>query len=276
MDTYSKAQEAKAYVNSKFGESQIKTAIITGTGLSGISDEIKIDGTLSYGQIPHLKTATVSSHDSKLIKGVLGGKEVYLMLGRFHYYEGFEMDQITFPVRMLQALGVENLIFLNATGGLNAAFNAGDIVVVKDHIYLMPINPLRGENDQRLGPRFPDMSAVYSADFRAFAERACSNLDENYKEGVYVCWQGPSLETPAEYGYLHQIGADLVGMSTIPEVIVAKHASMKVMVLSVVTNVCYPLEKIKETTIEEVIETAQKSIPKLNKLIKEIITQIDE
>lgn len=273
MNTFEKAQEAANFIRNSLGESLPKTAIITGTGLSDISVEMTNSKVLYYKDIPNFPQGTVPSHKNQLIKGTLNEKEVLLLVGRFHYYEGFEMEEVCFSVRVLQQLGVEEIIFTNATGGLNPDFEAGEIIVVKDHIYLMPINPLRGDNDERIGPRFPDMSQVYDQNMRSKMKLSYNDLSINYKEGVYVCWQGPSLETPAEYKYLHTIGADLVGMSTIPEVIAAIHSGIKVMVLSVVTNVCFPPEKIMKTTIEDVINVANNSSPKLIKLIKTFLAK---
>lgn len=270
MDTYSKSIEAKEFIRSILGESQIDLAIITGTGLSDIYQEIKQPIEIAYMEIPHFPVGTIETHQNKLIFGQLEGKQVLLLIGRFHYYEGKTMEQITFPIRVLQQLEVNKILFTNASGGLNEAYEAGEIIMVNDHINLMPENPLRGPNDQRLGMRFPDMSTVYDLKMREIIKSSSPQI----KEGVYVCWQGPSLETPAEYRFLHRSGADLVGMSTVPEVIVARHSGISVMVLSIVTNVCYPPEKIKPTTIEEVIAVARQSTPKLIFLIKNLLRSI--
>jgi purine-nucleoside phosphorylase len=195
------------------------------------------------------------------------------MAGRFHYYEGYSMQQITFPIRVLKALGVNEIWISNVSGSTNAAMEAGDLVFLKDHINLLPENPLRGENDERLGMRFPDLSNTYDRTLTARAIAIAKERNIRAHEGVYVALQGPNLETPAESNFLHRIGGDVVGMSTVPEVLVAKHSNMKIMVVSIVSNQCFPIENIKETTLESVIEVAQKAAVQMAIILKTLIRE---
>lgn len=269
---YEHIQEAVTFIRSKT-DFQPTKGIILGTGLGALVDEIEVSAEIPYSDIPHFPLSTVESHKSKLVFGLLAGKPVVAMAGRFHYYEGYSMKQVTFPVRVMKFLGIQQLIVSNVSGSTNQHIFAGDIVFIKDHINLQPENPLRGVNDERLGPRFPDMMKVYDRELnkRALAIAAENNIRAH--EGIYVCLSGPNLETPAEYNYLHQIGGDLVGMSTVPEVIVARHMSIPVFALSVVSNQCYPTEVITETTLEEVIELGKKTAPKMCFLVKELIKE---
>ncbi|MFT4666528.1 MAG: purine-nucleoside phosphorylase [Polaribacter sp.] len=269
---YEKIQEALRYIQSQT-TFQPQFGIILGTGLGGLIDEIQIDFSIPYKDIPYFPEPTVESHKGQLIFGHLSGKAVVAMAGRFHYYEGYSMKQVTFPVRVLKMLGIERLIISNVSGSTNAAIEAGDIVFVKDHINLHPENPLRGANDERLGPRFPDMLNAYD---RELNQKALTIARENNipaHEGVYVGLQGPNLETPAEYNYIHRIGGDLVGMSTVPEVIVARHMELPVFVLSVVSNKCYPIESIVPTTLESVLALAKKAEPRMRLIVKKLLEQ---
>jgi len=196
------------------------------------------------------------------------------MAGRFHYYEGYSMQQVTFPVRVLKFLGIERLIISNVSGSTNAAFEAGDIVFIKDHINLQPENPLRGVNDERLGPRFPDMLDTYDRPLNAKALAIAKANNIRAHEGVYLALQGPNLETPAEYNFIHRAGADVVGMSTVPEVIVAKHMSLPIFVISIVSNKCFPIENITQTTVEAVIQLANEAEPKMRLIVKEILKEL--
>lgn len=250
---------------------QPEYGIILGTGLGHLTDDVEIVAEIPYTEIPHFPESTVQSHEGKLVFGHLSGRKVVVMAGRFHYYEGYSMLQVTFPVRVLNLLGVHRLIITNVSGGIHADYFAGDLVVIRDHINLQPENPLRGENDDRLGSRFPDMLHVYDAEMNARAVAIAQGLGYRVHLGVYAAVQGPNLETPAEYEYLHRIGADLVGMSTVPEVIVARHMGTPVCVISIVSNKCYPLDAIRETTVDDVIAVANAAEPKMRAVIKELI-----
>lgn len=245
--------------------------IILGTGLSALADEISIVAEIDYSAIPHFPVSTVQGHRSKLILGFLEGQAVVAMAGRFHYYEGYSMQQVTFPVRVLKMLGIERLFISNAAGSVNPNIEAGDLVFVKDHINLQPEHPLRGPNDERLGPRFPDLLKTYDRLLNQKALDIAKKYSIAAHEGVYVALQGPNLETPAEYIFLHRIGGDVVGMSTVAEVLVAKHMDLPVFVVSVVSNKCYPIETIRETTLEDVIALASETEPKLRLVLKALI-----
>lgn len=263
-------QEAAAFIRTKTSL-QPRTGIVLGTGLSTLADDIEPEVVISYGEIPHFPVSTVQSHAGKLIFGKLAGKEVVAMAGRFHYYEGYSMQQITFPIRVFKALGVEILILSNAAGSTNSNIEAGDLVFIRDHINLQADNPLRGPNDERLGPRFPDMLHAYDPDLIWKALDLARKHGIPAHSGVYVALQGPNLETPAEYEFMHRIGADVVGMSTVPEVLVARHMDMKVFAVSVVSNKCYPLEEIRKTTVDDVIAMVQSVEPKVGMIVKELL-----
>ena len=250
---------------------QPQTGIILGTGLGHLTDDVVVQAEIAYRDIPHFATSTVESHQGRLLFGTLGGHPVVIMAGRFHYYEGWSMQQVTFPVRVLQALGIEQIIITNVSGGMNAHLKAGDLVIVRDHINLLPEHPLRGENDDRLGPRFPDMLHTYDLAWRQQALAIAKKHGIRATEGVYSALQGPNLETPAEYEMLHRLGSDCTGMSSIPEVLVARHAGLRVLMISLVSNVSYPLSAIRETTAAEVIATAGAAEPKLRLLIRELL-----
>jgi len=250
--------------------------IILGTGLGGLVNEIESDAVLDYEEIPHFPLSTVESHHGKLIFGKLGGKDVVAMQGRFHFYEGYTMRQVTFPVRVMgsaMGLGIRTLITSNAVGGMNRSFRKGDLMVISDHINLQGDNPLIGPNDEELGPRFPDMSEPYSKKLIALAEKSAKRMKIKIRKGVLVAVQGPNLETRAEYRFLRTIGADAVGMSTVPEVIVAVHMGMNVLSFSIITDECFP-ETLKPVTVREVIEVASKAEPKLTRIMKEVVKRI--
>ncbi len=267
---YEQIQEAVAFIKSKTSfEPQF--GIILGTGLGNLVDEIDVEATIDYKDIPHFPVSTVQSHKGKLIFGTLAGRSIVAMAGRFHYYEGYSMQQVTFPVRVLKFLGIERLIISNVSGSTNAAFEAGDIIFIKDHINLQPENPLRGVNDERLGPRFPDMKETYDRALNTKALAIAKSNNIRAHEGVYLCLQGPNLETPAEYNFIHKIGGDVVGMSTVPEVIVAKHMELPIFVVSVVSNKCFPIDEIKKTTLEDVIQLAKEVEPKMRLIVMEIL-----
>lgn len=250
-----------------------RIAIILGTGLGGLRNNIHDQVIIPYSEIPNFPVSTVEGHSGNLIFGTLGGKRVIAMQGRFHYYEGYDMKQVTFPVRVFKALGVETLFVSNAAGGMNKEFKVGDIMTITDHINLFPENPLRGKNYNELGPRFPAMTAAYSQRLIDIADKIAAGNDIRLMHGVYVGTPGPTFETPAEYEYFRIIGGDAVGMSTVPEVIVANHASMEVYGISVITDLGG--KDIKEVpTHEEVQLAAQKAEPKMVKLIEGIIENI--
>ncbi len=243
-----------------------RVGVILGTGLATFADQVDADVAIKYDEIPHFPRSTAPGHNGNLLCGAVAGVPVVTMEGRFHLYEGYPLDQITLPVRVMHALGIELLIVSNASGGLNPYYAVGDIMVIDDHINLMGSNPLVGINDDELGPRFPDMSAPYD---RALVARALEIARlENFvaHSGVYVALSGPNYETRAEYRFLRRIGADVVGMSTVPEVIVAAHAGLRVLALSVVTNVCRP-DALSPTSAQCVIDAAQTAEPKLRKIV---------
>ena len=245
--------------------------IILGTGLGSLAEGIKVEEKISYKDIPFFPVSTVESHAGWLIFGMLSGKKVVAMQGRFHYYEGYDLKQVTFPVRVMKALGAKILVVSNACGGLNPLFRAGDIMAITDHINLLGSNPLFGPNDESLGPRFPDMCACYDPELIALAENVALNLGMRLQKGVYVAVAGPNLETGAEYRFLRSIGADVVGMSTVPEVIVARHQDMKVLGFSLVTDMGLP-DALKPTNLAEILKTAANAEP----LLKRIMTRAVE
>jgi len=267
---YDQIQEAVAFIRQRTNF-QPATGIILGTGLSRLADEIAAGTAIDYKDIPHFPVSTVQSHRGQLIFGKLAGAPVVAMAGRFHYYEGYTMQQVTFPVRVMKALGVERLIVSNAAGSTNAAIEAGDLVFIKDHINLQPENPLRGPNDERLGVRFPDLLHTYDRAMLAQATAIAQANGIRAHEGVYAALTGPNLETPAEYRHLHTIGGDVVGMSTVPEVLVAKHAGMRIFVVSVVSNKCFPIEEIRETSLEDVLAVVESAEPKVALVVRELL-----
>lgn len=247
--------------------------IILGTGLGGLVKEIKIEHEIDYSELPHFPLSTVESHRGKLIFGTIGDKKVVAMQGRFHYYEGYTMQQITYPVRVMKYLGVKTLLVSNACGGMNPVYRRGDVMLMDDHINLLGDNPLIGKNEDELGPRFPDMSEAYSRELIRIAEEVALDNKIKVQKGVYVAVSGPNLETRAEYRFLRAIGADVVGMSTIPENIVANHMGMKVLGFSIVTDECFP-ESLKPVNVEEIIAAAMAAEPKMTLIMKEVIKRI--
>ena len=271
QDYTKKIQEAADYIRQHW-KVRPKAGIILGTGLGSVAAEIRSTVTLDYGSIPHFPVSTTIGHAGQLVCGMLEGVGVVAMEGRFHAYEGYCHRQITFPVRVMKALGAELLIASNACGGLNPQFALGDIMVIEDHINLMNGNPLIGPNDEALGPRFPDMSAPYD---RVLIERSLEIARrENFaaQKGVYVAVTGPNLETRAEYRFLRGIGADVVGMSTVPEVLVAVHAGMRVLGLSIVTDMCLP-DALESADIQRILSTAAEAEPKLRKIVLGVVAQ---
>lgn len=271
---YDHIQEAVAYIRSQT-DFKPRYGIILGTGLGNLTDVIETVAEIPYKDIPHFPVSTVQSHKGKLVFGHLNGKPVVAMAGRFHYYEGYTMQQITFPVRVLKFLDIRRLFISNAAGSSNQHIDAGDIVFLKDHINLQADNPLRGPNDERLGPRFPDLLNTYDRSLNAKALEIARANNIRAHEGVYVALQGPNLESPAEYHFMHVIGADVVGMSTVPEVLVAKHMELPVFAISAVSNKCYPIEEIKETSVEDVIAMAGEIEPKMRLVVEQIMDYLD-
>lgn len=262
--------ESAEYIRNRAGGEMPKTAIILGTGLGALVDYIEDKLEIPYQEIPNMPVSTVEGHSGKLIFGTLGGKRIIAMQGRFHYYEGYDMKQVTFPVRVFRALGVDTLFVSNAAGGMNPKFVVGDVMVITDHINLFPENPLRGKNYNELGPRFPAMTEAYDKKLVAMADQVAAELGIHLVHGVYVGTPGPTFETPAEYEYFRIIGGDAVGMSTVPEVIVANHASMRVFGLSVITDLGGK-EITQVPTHEEVQLAAEKAQPKVVAVMRELV-----
>jgi purine-nucleoside phosphorylase len=252
---------------------QPQIGIILGTGLGGLAEEIAVEATVPYQDIPGFPLSTVESHAGRLLLGRLGNRPVVAMQGRFHRYEGYGLGEVTFPVRVMRALGARVLIVSNACGGMNPLWSPGDLVLLSDHINLLGDNPLVGPNDERLGPRFPDMSAPYDPELRALARAAALELGITLREGVYVAVPGPNLETRAEYRMLRGMGADLVGMSTVPEVIVAAHAGMRTVGISIITDQCLP-DALEPADIGRIIATAGRAEPSLTRLITRLVERL--
>ena len=247
--------------------------IVLGSGLGGLVNEIEILHALPYTSIPNFPVSTVKGHGGKLILGMLGGKKVIALQGRFHFYEGYTMQEVTFPIRVFQALGIKKLLLSNAAGGMNPNFQVGDIVFINDHINLMPSNPLIGKNHDELGPRFPDMSEPYDPQMIAVAKQIANKHGFRSHIGVYAAVSGPCFETPAEYRYIRTIGSDLVGMSTVPEVIVARHGGTPCFAVSIVTDLG-GFETAQKVSHEEVLEVATAAEKKLTTIIKEMLAQL--
>jgi len=252
---------------------ETEIAIILGTGLGGLVKEIDIAFCIPYSEIPNFPVSTVEGHKGQLIFGQLGGKNVIAMQGRFHYYEGYSMKDVTFPVRVMKAMGVKTLFVSNASGGLNPKFKVGDLMMINDHINMFGDNPLMGPNIKELGPRFPDMSQPYNLHLRNLALKIALKNQIDLKEGVYVGVAGPTFETPAEYRMFRILGGDAIGMSTVPEVVVARHMDMDVFGISIITDSGVPGE-IKEISHEEVQEVAMLAEPKMSLIIKELIAAL--
>lgn len=247
-----------------------EVAIILGTGLGNLVKKVKIEAELEYSKIPHFPVSTVQSHAGKLIFGTLSGKKVAVMEGRFHCYEGYTPQEVTFPVRVLKELGAKTLIVSNAAGGLNLGYRKGELVLLEDLINFMGVNPLVGPNDERIGPRFPDMCAPFSARLAGITEEAARSIKTPVRRGVYIGVMGPNLETRAEYRMMRNWGADVVGMSTVPEVIAGVHMGMEILGISIVTDVCDP-DHLEPVDIKEIIKTANEAGPKLDRLIEAAI-----
>lgn len=272
QNRFEKIQESAAFLKNKTAL-QPQIGIILGSGLGGLTEMVEAPVPVLYEEIPNFPVATVAGHKGQIIFGTLRGVPVLMMAGRFHYYEGYGMDEVTFPVRVMRALGIETLIVSNAAGAMNAAYRVGDIVLIRDHVNLFPEHPLRGPNDERLGPRFPDMSEPYSKMLLAKAKEIATAQNLKVHEGVYIGLQGPTFETRAEYEWLYRIGGDVVGMSTVPEVIVARHGGMHVFGASIVTDIGIREEE-NIITHEEVLAAANAAAPKLAQLVAGLVAAI--
>ncbi|MBL7917326.1 MAG: purine-nucleoside phosphorylase [Bacteroidia bacterium] len=262
-----------ASIREKTNNFNPQIGIILGTGLGGLVKEITVEHVIPYNEIPNFPVSTVEGHSGKLIFGKLGGKNVMAMQGRFHYYEGYNMKQITFPVRVMKAMGIHTLVVSNASGGMNPEFEVGEIMIINDHINLFPDNPLIGKNNNDLGPRFVDMSEAYKKSYIDLAKKIALENKIRVKEGVYAGLTGPCFETPAEYRYLWRIGADAVGMSTVPEVIVAKHSGINCFGISIITDLGVE-GVVQNVSHEEVQQVANAQEPKLTFIVKELISRI--
>src|SRR5215217_4667548 len=263
--------ETVEYIKRKTSNFQPEIGIVLGTGLGGLVGDIEIKYSLMYSNIPNFPISTLEFHSGKLIFGTLNGKKIVAMQGRLHYYEGYSMQQITFPIRAMKALGIVHLFVSNAAGSLNPEFKKGDLMVICDHINLQPESPLRGINDSDMGPRFPDMSLPYNRKLVAAALNIASTHNITCHKGVYIAVAGPNLETKAEYKYLRIIGGDAVGMSTVPEVIVANHMGLPVFAISVLTDEGFP-EDLQPVSLQEIIDTAAKAEPKMTQILSQLIS----
>lgn len=272
MELLNQIQEAKDFLQQK-GIISADIGVVLGTGLHELISHVNVIDNIRYADIPHFPVATVELHKGNLIYGDLGNKKVLIMQGRFHAYEGYSLQDVVFPIRVMKSVGIKALFLSNAAGGINLSFKKGDLVLVDDHINLLYGNPLTGRNVDQLGPRFPDMSEPYDLELKMVLQQKALSLDINLKKGVYAAVHGPNLETKAEYRYLKIIGADLVGMSTVPEVIAANHMQLPCAAISVITDECDP-DNLKPVNIEEIIEVAGKADKKLSRLLAETITQL--
>ncbi|MCL2219254.1 MAG: purine-nucleoside phosphorylase [Chitinispirillia bacterium] len=268
-ELFEMVQEAERFIRSKTSVAP-EVGIILGTGLGRLADSITVETAISYEDIPHFPVSTVESHAGKLLMGSISGKPVMAMQGRFHFYEGYTMQQIVFPVRVMKFMGVKTVIVSNACGGINPLFPPGTLMVITDHINLLPGNPLTGPNDNRIGPRFPDMSEPYSNELINLASKIALENKIKLERGVYASMSGPSLETRAEYRMLKTLGADVIGMSTVPEVIAAVHAGLKVLGISVITDSCLP-DALEPATLDKILAAAALAEPSLVKLVEKVM-----
>ena len=271
-EVYTHFRETMEYIR-RYYQGSVEIGIVLGTGLGRLAESIEKEVQLAYNFIPHFPISTVESHFGRLIFGTLGGKKVVAMQGRFHYYEGYTMYQITYPIRIMKLLGAHTLLLSNAAGAVNLTYKLGDLMIIRDHINLLPENPLRGINLDQFGPRFPDMSQPYERTLIAKAKSIAQSLGIPVQEGVYAAVQGPNLETAAEYRYLRIIGADVVGMSTVPESIVANHMGMRVFAMSIVTDIGNP-DNLKPVSLEEIIRVANQAEPKLTQIFTELVRSL--
>ncbi len=279
MHLFDKIQETTSFIKTTFANRNIslpqslKAGIILGSGLGGLLDDVEVALEIPYQVLPHFPQSTVEGHAGKLVFGKLNGADVVMMAGRFHFYEGYDMQEVTFPVRVMKALDVQTMIVSNAAGGMNEAYGVGDIVLIRDHINLFPEHPLRGANDERLGARFPDMSEPYDLELLEQAKTIAARQNLEVHTGIYTGVQGPTFETRSEYQYMHRIGGDVVGMSTVPEVIVARHGGMRVFGASIVTDIGIREDR-NIITHEEVLEAASAAAPKLASLVAELVSEM--
>jgi purine-nucleoside phosphorylase len=272
MSIFDKIQTTATFIRTQI-KSKPHIGIILGSGLGGLVDLIETETEILYTKIPGFPVSTVKGHGGSLVFGKIEGVDVMLMSGRFHYYEGYSMEEVTFPVRVMKALGVHTLMVSNASGGTNPGFTIGDLMLIRDHINLFPEHPLRGPNDERLGTRFPDMGQAYDHELIEMARRIAAAKGITVRSGIYIGLQGPTFETPAEYRWLHTIGGDAVGMSTVPEVIVARHAGIRVFAISVITDIGISDEPIT-ITHEEVLEAANAAAPKMATIVAGMVKEI--
>ena len=272
MELFDQIQEATHVVQSRWSKSP-RVGIILGTGLGGLAEDIEGAAKIPYHEIPHFPLSTVESHAGRLVCGTLGGTNVLAMEGRFHFYEGYTLKQITFPVRVMKAMGCDVLIVSNACGGMNAQWSKGDIMLIEDHINLLSDNPLIGENDDRLGPRFPDMCYAYDRELIRLTQQVAREEKIVCHKGVYLAIPGPNLETRAEYRFLRQIGADVVGMSTVPEVIVGVHCGLRNLGLSVITDVCLP-DALEPVNLQEILAAAAVAEKDLRVLVRRVVAEM--
>lgn len=269
---YQNLQETTEFINKKTGEFKPEVGIILGTGLGALVEDIEILHQLSYSDIPHFPVSTLEFHSGKLIFGMLSGKRVVAMQGRLHYYEGYDMKQITYPVRVLKMLGISKLFVSNASGALNPDYRKGDLMIIHDHINMQSDNPLRGKNLDEFGSRFPDMCEPYNQELISIGMQIAQKYNIRCHKGVYVSVNGPNLETRAEYRFLRIIGADAVGMSTVPEVIVANHMSLPVFAISVLTDEGFP-DTLQPVSLEEILKVAEEAEPKMTQILKDLILE---
>src|SRR5262249_12534258 len=271
-ELYDQVQEAARAIRAKWA-GKPRVGIILGTGLGGLVEEVEAEATFPYGDVPHFPTSTAPGHKGRLVCGRLAGKTVMAMEGRFHFYEGYSLKQITLPVRVMRALGCEILVVSNACGGMNPQWQKGDLMLIEDHINLLGDNPLNGPNDDRLGPRFPDMSQPYDRELIALTQRLALEEKIVCHKGVFVAVPGPNLETRAEYRFLRQIGADVVGMSTVPEAIVGVHAGLRNLGFSIITDMCLP-DALEPAVLEEIIAVANAAEKKLRVLVRRVVAEL--
>jgi len=271
-EAYTHFRETMEYIR-RYYQGNVEVGIVLGTGLGGLAEKIEKELQLAYNFIPHFPISTVESHFGRLIFGTLGSKKVLAMQGRFHYYEGYTMYQITYPIRIMKLLGAHTLLLSNAAGAVNLTYKLGDLMIIRDHINLLPENPLRGINLDQFGPRFPDMSQPYDRTLIAKAHSIAQEVGISLREGVYAAVPGPNLETAAEYRYLRIIGADVVGMSTVPECIVANHMGMRVFAMSIVTDIGDP-DNLKPVSLEEIIHVSSQAEPKLTQIFTELLRSL--
>ncbi|WP_332692890.1 purine-nucleoside phosphorylase [Halalkalibacter lacteus] len=265
-----KMKESANFIHNLITE-QPTVGLILGSGLGELADEIENPTKIKYSEIPHFPVSTVEGHAGQLVIGQLHGKQVVAMQGRFHYYEGYSMQEVTFPVRVMKQLGVEAIVVTNACGGMNSSFKPGDLMIIEDHLNMTGVNPLIGPNEKELGPRFPDMSAAYTPELVSFVEETAKKLDISIQKGVYAGITGPTYMTPAELKMLRLVGGDAVGMSTVPEVIVASHMAMKVIGISCITDMAIG-EDLEPLTHDQVVEVANRTKPQFMRLVKEVVS----